>query len=193
MKLFSAILLASVAALGMTNARAVTYSAVQIEKSSLSFVSRQMGVPINGRFPKFTAQVSFDPARPDAGKANISIDLASIDAGSRDANDEVIGKQWFNVGTFPAATFVSSGMKSLGGGKYEVAGLLTMKGKAQAMTAPFSFRSEGNNGILEGSFVVKRIDFAVGDGPWADVSMVANDVQVNFRVLATATAPVKTR
>ena len=203
MKSLSAILLASAAALGVTTARAVEYSAVQADKSGITFVSRQMGVAINGRFPKFTAQVAFDPARPEAGKVNISIDLASIDAGSRDANDEVIGKSWFNVGTFPTATFGSTAMKSVGGGKYEVAGLLTIKGKSQPMTVPFSFHREGSNGIFEGAFTVKRIDFAVGDGPWADVSMVANDVQVHLRLLATAAtpavkpakaaAPVKTR
>jgi polyisoprenoid-binding protein YceI len=192
MKSLYAVVLAAVAALGITNVRALAYTAVQAEKSTLTFVSRQMGVPINGRFPKFSAQVSFDPARPDAGKVSISIDLVSIDAGSRDANDEVVGKLWFNAGAYPTATFVSSGIKSLGGGNYEVAGSLTIKGKAQAMTAPFSFRSEGNSGIFEGGFVVKRIDFAIGEGPWADVSMVADNVQVNFRVLVAAPSSVAT-
>ena len=169
-------------------AGAVEYSAVQTEKSSLGFVFKQMGVAVNGRFPKFSAQLAFDPARPEAGQVSISIDLAGVDAGSSDANDEIVGKDWFNVRKFPVATFTSSGMKSLGGGKYEAAGSLTIKGKSQPVIAPFTFKSDGNSGIFEGSFTVKRIDFAVGEGAWTDVSMVANDVQVNFRVQAAASA-----
>ena len=77
-------------------------------------------------------------------------------------------------------------MKSLGGGKYEVAGPLTIKGKSQPVTAMFAFKAEGNSGIFDGGFTVKRIDFSVGEGAWTDVSMVANDVQVNFHVVAAA-------
>lgn len=177
-----------------TNASATEYSTVQAEKSSLTFIGKQMGVAVNGRFPKFLAQVAFDPARPESGKVSISIDLASIDAGSKDANDEVVGKEWFNARMFPTATFVSSSLKSLGGGKYEVAGPLTIKGKSQPVAATFAFKAEGNSGIFDGGFIVKRIDFSVGEGAWTDVSMVANDVQINFHVVAAASAtPASTK
>jgi polyisoprenoid-binding protein YceI len=184
-----------IASLFATSAVAIERAAVQADKSSISFVGKQMGVPVNGRFPKFTAQLAFDPASPEAGQVNISIDLASIDAGSKDANDEVVGKDWFNVRMFPMATFNASGMKSLGGGKYEVSGPLTIKGRSQPISAVFTFKSEGNNGIFEGSFAVKRIDFAVGEGPWTDVSMVANDVQIHFRLQAalSASAPASAK
>lgn len=170
------------------SAHAVEYSAVQTDKSAITFVSKQMGVPVNGRFPKFTAQVAFDPAKPEAGKVNISIDLATIDAGSQDANDEVVGREWFNVRMFPSATFSSTSMKSLGGGKYEVTGSLALKGKTKPVTATVAFKPEGNNGVFEGGFTLKRIDYAIGEGVWTDVSMVANDVQVNFRIVAAAPA-----
>ncbi|MEO8102625.1 MAG: YceI family protein [Betaproteobacteria bacterium] len=171
-----------------TSAGAIEYSGVQAEKSRIAFVSRQMGVAVNGRFPTFTAQVIFDPARPEAGKVNIGIDLAGIDAGSKDANDEVVGKDWFNVRMFPTATFTSTQVKGLGGDKYQVTGPLTIKNKSQVVTAPFTFKADGGNGIFEGSFIVKRVDFAIGEGPWTDLSMVANDVLVNFHVVAAASA-----
>lgn len=183
------LILATAALLAFSDAGAVEYTTVQPEKSSIAFVSKQMGVAVNGKFTKFTAQVAFDPAKPEAGKVNISIDLASIDAGSKDANDEVVGKQWFNVKAFPAATFVSTAIKSAGGGKYEVTGPLTIKGKSQPVTATFTVKAEPAAATFDGSFVLKRIDYAVGEGPWADVSMVANDVTVNFHVVASAAAP----
>ena len=179
------------------NAAAIEYGAVQSDKSTLTFTSRQMGVPVQGRFPKFTARVAFDPAKPDAAKVDISIDLAAIDAGSKDANDEVVGKQWFNVKMFPVASFTSNAVKTLGANRYEVTGPLTIKGKAVPVTAAFTFKAEGGNGIFDGSFTLKRIDFAIGEGPWADLSTVAHEVQVNFHVIASAPAsaalPTKTK
>ena len=171
-----------------TTTQAVEYSAVQADKSTLTFTSRQMGVPVQGRFPKFTAHIAFDPAKPAAAKVDISIDLASIDAGSKDANDEVVGKQWFNVRMFPAATFTSTAVKALGTGRFEVTGPLMIKGKSVPATATFSFKPEGINGVFDGSFTLKRIDFAIGEGPWADLSTVANEVQVNFHVVAAPSA-----
>jgi polyisoprenoid-binding protein YceI len=168
---------------------AIEFSAVQADRSSLTFVSTQMGVPISGRFGKFNAELAFDPDKPAGAKISIRIDLASIDAGSQDANDEVAGRDWFNIRAFPAATFVSSRLKPLGPGQYEVAGTLTIKGKSQPVAATFTFRQEGGNGVFEGSLLIKRIDFGIGDGPWADISTVANEVQVNFRLLALARPP----
>lgn len=184
-----AIVASLAAALFAANTQATEYSAVQTDKSTLTFISKQMGVPINGRFPKFTAQVAFDPAKPETGTVSISIDLASIDAGSKDANDDVVGKEWFHVRMFPAATFSAAGMKALGGGKYEVNGPLAMKGRTKPVAATFAFKTEGNNGVFDGGFTLKRIDYGIGEGPWTDVSMVANDVQVNFHIVAAASAP----
>lgn len=169
-------------------AAAVEYGAVQADKSRITFNSRQMGVPVQGGFPKFTAQVAFDPAKPEAAKVNIAIDTGAVDAGSKEANDEVVGKPWFNVRNFPTATFTATGAKALGNGKFEVTGQLAIKGKSQPLAAPFTFKTEGANGVFDGSFTLKRLDFAVGDGPWTDVSTVANEVQVNFHIVAAANA-----
>ena len=184
------IFLASALAVVANVGQAIEYNAVQADKSTITFTSKQMGVPVQGRFPKFTARVAFDPAKPEVAKVDISIDLAAIDAGSKDANDEVVGKQWFNVKMFPTATFTSSTVKTAGGGRYDVTGPLSIKGKASPVTASFGFKAEGINGVFDGGFILKRIDFAIGEGPWADLSTVANEIQVNFHVVAAAAVAV---
>ena len=175
-------------------ANAVDYTSVVADKSTILFTSKQMGVPVNGRFPKFTAQVAFDPARPEAAKIQVSVDIGAIDAGSKDANDEVVGKSWFNAHMFPMASFASSGVKALGG-KFELTGGLTIKGKTQAIKAPFTLKTEGANGVFDGSFTIKRIDFGVGDGEWADAATVAHEVQITFHIVAAASAaaPAKSK
>ena len=160
-------------------APAVEYSRVQ-QGSNIAFVSRQMNVPVEGVFRKFNAQIRFNPARPETGVAKIEIDLASIDAGSAEANDEVKGKSWFNVAEFPVAVFESRAVKSLGGGKYEAVGKMTIKGKSAGVRVPFSL-IEGKGAVeIDGSFAIKRLDFDIGSGLWSDTSVVADEVQLRF-------------
>ncbi len=165
---------------------AVEYTQVQLTKSSLSFVSKQMNVPVEGQFKSFRSKLAFDPAKPAAARAELEIDLASIDAGSKDANDEVASKAWFNTKDFPVAKFVSTSVKPLGGNRFEVAGKMTIKGRTQDLTTPVTLRPEGKgSAVLEGSLVLRRADYAIGDGMWADFGTVANEVQVSFRLVAT--------
>ena len=129
-------LLAALALLVAVAAHGAEFGTVQLDKSTIAFVSKQMGVPVEGAFRKFTAQIAIDPARPEAGRARIDIELASIDAGSEEANDEVKGKSWFNVREFPKASFVSSSVKALGGGRFEASGKMTIKGKTLDAARP---------------------------------------------------------
>jgi len=175
---------AALLVLAAGSAQAVEFGPLLADRSSIAFTSKQMGVPVDGRFRKFAADLRFDPAKPAAASAKIDIDLASIDAGSQDADDEVVGKQWFNTRVFPTATFVSSGVRALGGDRYEAVGRITIKGKTQDAVLPFSVRQEAGSATFDGSFTLKRLDFAIGEGPWADVSAVANDVQIRFRLVA---------
>jgi len=183
--------IAAFALLAATGAHAEEYNAVLADKSAVTFVYRQMNVPVEGRFGKFAAQLKFDPVKPATATATIDIDLASIDAGSAEANDEVAGKAWFNSKAFPTARFVATAIRPLGGNRYEAIGKMTIKGRSQDMTAPFTFTSQGRAGIAEGTLAIKRADFAIGEGIWADFGTVANEVQIKFRLQAEAQASKK--
>ena len=168
-------------------ATAVEFKQVQANESTVTFGYKQMGVAMEGKFAKFTAQTSFDPAKLAKAQARIDIDLASIDTGSEEANDEVAGKQWFNAKAFPSAGFVSTGVKALGGNRYEATGKLTIKGKTLDVTAPFTFQANGTRGLFDGVFTIKRLDYNIGEGVWTDVSTVANEIQIKFHLVLSAT------
>ena len=167
-------------------AQAVEYKQFQATKSSLSFMYKQMNVPVDGQFKSFRAMIAFDPAKPAAAKAEFEIDLASIDAGSKDANDEVAGKAWFNTKQFPVAKFVASSVKPLGNNRYEVAGKMSIKGKTLDLATPVTVTQQGNSASFDGSLVLKRADYAIGDGIWADFGTVANEIQIKFHLVATS-------
>lgn len=164
--------------------QAVEYTQVLPEKSSIVFGYQQMGVPMEGRFRKFSAQIGFDPAKPAAARASVDIDLASIDTGVPEADEEAVGKSWFNVKAYPTARFVASSVKALGGNRYELAGKLTLKGRTQDIVAPLTYVAQGNQAVFDGSFSFKRADFAIGEGAWAAFDTVANEIRIKFHVLA---------
>ena len=180
--------------LGLTltaiQAQAVEFNQLQTNESALAFGYKQMGVAMDGKFGKFAAQISFDPAKLATAQAHIDVTLASIDTGSTDADEEVAGKLWFNAKTYPLASFVSSGVKSLGGNRYQATGKLSIKGRTLDVTAPVTFQSTGNRGIFDGSFVINRTAYAIGEGEWRDLGTVADDIQIKFHLIILA-APVK--
>ena len=182
------------AALAASAAMAADLTQFSPEKSQITFVSKQMGVPVDGRFKKFDAKIAVDPGKPETGKAQFDIDLASIDTGSSDADAEVKGKSWFNTSAFPKATFVSSQVRSLGGGRYEALGKLTIKGTTRDVVAPFTVKTEAGGAWFDGGFTLNRLQFRIGDGLWADTATVADEVQIKFKVFlagAPAQTPVK--
>lgn len=187
--------IATVAASLALAAQAVEFTQVDARKSNLAFTYTQMGVAAEGQFRRFPTQLRFDPEQPASAAATLEIDLASIDTGSPEANEEVASKAWFNTKAHPTARFVSTTIRPLGGERFEVTGKLTIKGITREVTAPATFRQTGNQGLFAGSFTLKRADFNIGEGMWADFGTVANEIQVRFRISASADAgkaPVKT-
>lgn len=154
-------------------------------QSEIVFVTKQMGVPVEGRFKKFDAQIAFDPAKPATGKIAFTIDMASATLGVPDTDAELPRSTWFNTLKFPQATFQSTTIKGLGGGKFEVGGKLSIKGATRDVVAPVVLAQSGANTMVTGAFAVKRLEFKIGENEWADTSMVADDVQVKFKLTLT--------
>jgi polyisoprenoid-binding protein YceI len=155
---------------------------VDLAKSQIGFGFRQENVPGEGAFRRFTAQVSFDPARPQATRANIEVDVTSIDIGEAGWNSDMQGAAWFNARQFPQATFVVAGAKSISGGRFEAPAKFTLKGVTRDVVATFTAKSDPGGTLLEGMVPLKRTDFRIGEGAWADTSAVANEVAVRFRL-----------
>jgi polyisoprenoid-binding protein YceI len=154
-------------------------------QSSIEFAAKQMGVPMQGHFRKFDAQLSFDPAKPESSRIRFSVDTGSATMGARETDAELPKPVWFNVAQFPQATFESSAIKALGGGKFDVAGKLTIKGTSVNVSVPVALTQSGATTMATGVLPIKRLAFKIGDGEWADTSMVADEVQVKFKLALT--------
>jgi polyisoprenoid-binding protein YceI len=151
------------------------------DKSEISFISKQMGVELQGRFRKFDGDIVFHPNDLAASKARIEVELASIDLGAPESEAEVRGKDWFQVASFPKGVFQSSQIRAKGPDHYEALGKFTLKGITRDLTVPITVHHAGSQTTAEGGFVIRRTDFNIGQGEWADPDAVAIDVAVKFR------------
>jgi polyisoprenoid-binding protein YceI len=161
-----------------------------LAESEISFVSKQLGVPVSGKFKKFDAEVSFDPKKPEAAKVNFTVDLLSTDIGNEETEKELKKPGWFDSIKIPAATFQSQSVKSLGSGKFEFTGKLAIKGVSQNVVVPVTVTQAAGKTRAVGTFTLKRLDFKIGDGDWNDVSLVANEVVVNVKLALTGIPPL---
>ena len=183
MKLTSSIALLTVSAAALSfSGSALAQQKLIPAQSSIGFVTKQMGVPLEGYFKKFDGQISFDTAKPDTAKIAFSIDTGSATLGAPESDAELPKAAWFNVAKFPQASFQSSSVKSLGGGKYQVSGKLTIKGNSKDVEIPVALTQANGVTSASGQFAIKRLVFKIGEGEWADTSMVADDVQVKFKL-----------
>ena len=162
--------------------------------SEITFTSRQMGVPVDGQFRKWNAAIQFDVKKPEAGKVSFTLDMGSATLGAADTDAEVAKADWFNTAKFPQAQFQSSAIKATGKGRYDITGALTIKGNTQSVTVPVVLAQTGSGSALRttatGSFTLKRLAFKIGEGPWGDTSMVADEVQVKFKIQLSGLAPL---
>ena len=64
-------------------------------------------------------------------------------------------------------------------------GTLSIKGNIQKVSLPVTLAQSGATTTATGTLPLKRLAFKIGDGDWADTSMVADDVQVQFKLALT--------
>ena len=158
--------------------------------SEIGFTTRQMGVPVDGKFGKFSAQVTLDPRQPASGSVAFTIDTTTARFGSAEIDAEIPKAIWLDSKRFAQASFQSSAIKASGPGRFEVAGKLTIKGQTRDVVVPVTLTQAGATSTASGQFVIKRLDFKVGEAEWTDTSLLANDVTVRFKLALTGINPL---
>ena len=67
-----------------------------------------------------------------------------------------------------------------------MAGKLAIKGDERDVVVPVTLAQSGATTTATGAFPIKRLAFSIGDKEWADTSMVADEVQVKFKIALDA-------
>lgn len=157
---------------------------VDAANSKLGFKGAFNGDAFNGVFHRWSAQIAFDPKNLAASKASVSVDVASAATGDADRDQAMPTADWFSAKTQPRASFVTSSFKDLGGGRYQAVGNLTLRGVTRPVVLPFTLAISGDTARMNGSVVLNRTAFGIGQGQWKTGEVVATEVSVNIALTA---------
>ena len=175
----AASLLFSAATLAAT-ASAKNYT--QAAGSTLGFSGKYQGDAFNGQFPGFVTTLSFDPTKLTGAKLDVTIPLATATTRNTDYDSELRGASFFNSKKFPQARYTATKFRALGGNKYAADGMLSLRGVNKPVVLTFTW-APGAKPVLAGTAVVKRLDFGIGGGDWADLGVIPNAISISTKVV----------
>ena len=172
----------SVYALALFAAPAFAADYVQAPGSTLVFAGKYQGEVFTGAFPGFATRLSFDPKQLATARLEVAIPLASATTSNADYDGELRGNAFFNSTKFPQATYSASKFRALGGNRYAADGTLSLRGVDKPVTLEFTW-TPGAKPVLAGKASVKRLDFGVGGGDWADTTLIPDAIAISTRVV----------
>lgn len=175
-----ALALAFAAAVAALPAMAADY--VQAAGSTLVFATKYDGEVFTGSFPAFTTKLRFDPANLATSRLEVAIPLAGAKTGNDDRDGTLRGSDFFDVAKFAQARYTASTFRSLGDNRYAADGVLELRGVRKPVTLSFTW-TPGKAPVLAGKATVRRLDFGVGGGDWADTSVIPDEVAISTRVV----------
>lgn len=154
-------------------------------QSSLTFAPEWNGQALDGRFPKFSAGIRFDPARLAEAKVDAVIDLAAATSSDKTVNASLPTADWFDVKKAPTARFTSTSITQVKPGQYLAKGTLTLRGMAVPVALPFTLAINGDTATMQGQAVLDRRSFRIGNESDASGTWVGFKVPVKVRITAT--------
>ena len=160
---------------------------VQAPGSTLTFATKYQGEVFVGRFASFATRLSFDPKKLATSKLDVTIPLAGVSVGNPDGDDALESADFFNVRKFPQARFSATRFRSLGSNRFVADGTLTLRGVSKPVALSFTW-TPGAKPVLTGKATVRRLDFGVGGGDWADTELIPNEIAISTKVIL---APAK--
>ncbi len=164
-------------ALALPCAAAATDYTVQPAASKLAFSGTFQGEAFQGQFGQWTADIAYDPGNLASSHFDVEVTLSSVKTGDSDRDGALPGADFFNVAKFPKAHFVSTSIHQVGAA-IVADGNLTLRGVTKPVSLGLAFKPQGSGATLDVNGTVKRLDFGVGSGDYADTSVIGANVKV---------------
>lgn len=139
---------------------------------------------MHGTFKDFDGSFSFDAAKPEAGKIEVTLKTASIDTNHAERDKHLRSDDFLNVSKHPTATFKSTSIKSTGEGTADVTGDLTLNGVTKPVVIAAQFIGEGKDpwggyrAGFAGTTTIKMKDFGIK----MDLGPATENVELTFSV-----------
>lgn len=158
------------------------------ESSRVIFHYSYAGDPYQGEFGNVDAVFEIDPMNP--GSCNFSVTIPIIDIGldSPEALDYLWDVELFDVDQFPTARFEAEECRLQSMDSFVSSGTLTIRDVTRPMSFPFTLSIERNGDQvgfrLNSNVTIKRLEYGVGQGYWANTAEIPNDIGIEVDVYA---------
>lgn len=148
--------------------------------ATISFKIKNAGINVNGSFKGFKGQLLFDPNALSSSSLGGSVEAATINTDNTTRDRHLRSDDYFDVEKYKLIEIHSKNLYKTDNG---FAGIfnLTIRDKTKPIEIPFSFLTNGNNGIFEGSFTIDRRDYGVGGNSIIMGDKVTISIVVNAR------------
>lgn len=151
----------------------------EVASGSLGIRVTQMGSPVEGSFPNWSAEIQFDPEAATGNRVEVTIDTATLALGSVSA--QATGPEFLNAPAHPTAIFAADIQSAETG--YIAKGTLTLNGVTIALDLPFTLEIEGETANMKGVTRLDRRDFGIGK-TYADEGSVGFAVEITVELTA---------
>lgn len=161
--------------------------------STIQFSVRHIFTQVTGTFDRVEGVVRFDPADLEGSSIDVSIPVEGINTRNAQRDGHLKTPDFFDAATHPAMRFVSTRITRQGDDRYVADGRLTIRGTTREVALPFTFHGSMAHPMKPGYLVagaraaltLKRTDFGVGTGSWAETAMIGDEVAVTLEIEAT--------
>jgi len=186
-KLFARAAVVPLALIGAMSAQAAVFELDPAE-STVVFKYSYEGTPYQGEFKNVQASFDIDIANPGSCNFSVTIPIADIAVDGAEVKDYLMDIEMFDVDQFPTASFQATKCSLQSVNSFTAEGSLTIRNQTHPIAFRFTLDIEMNDGQprlhLTSEVTVKRLDFGVGQGYWANTSTIPNDVVIQVDVYA---------
>lgn len=148
----------------------------------LQFSGEQQGERFEGRFERFTPNIRFDANDLAASRFDVLIELASANTDNEERDEALKGEDFFAIGAFPKARFVTGSMRAIDATHFEADATLTIRDKTVALKFPFTFEATADGARLTAKVTLDRLAFSIGAGDWASDEDIGHQVEVRVEL-----------
>jgi len=141
---------------------------------------------VHGRFGNVDATIQYDAADVTRSTVKATIGVGTVDTGVSGRDNDLKGPKYFDIVTFPSATFTSTSVQK-NGDKLTVSGNLTLHGitkpvvlDVEGPTAPVTDPRNKVHRGFSASTTINRLDFGIG--AQAPAAMLGDDVKLTIEL-----------
>jgi len=155
--------------------------------SAVTWVGSKVTGSHDGGFEKFSGTVTVAGDDATTAAIDVTIDATSLWSDSENLTTHLKSADFFDVETYPTATFQSTGVAAAEGGGYTVTGNLNLHGVAKQIEFPATIAVADGQVKADAEFFIKRFDFGIEYAGKAD-DLIRDEVVIKLDIVAASGA-----